>query len=275
MLIIHQGVESVNRAYVLLDITRFDSARPLTIRAVLTSPSFPLARRERFVDALTRPDASCYDSGVDTDTRPPAGSPLGETPEGAGSASRARIILAQDGGATMTQETKEAPASVQDLKAALAKAAAAGDVDSILALAKQVEAQRVAEAKAAHERIVKERAGVEHEMLEAIRPVLAKFEPAVTRLGGTARILWTPAESLFTAAITSKVEPKSSGAGAAAKKGTWADRYGITLASIYEKFASAEDRAAHDGAATNTERWNIKTKVAKRAVAEGLLHEVA
>jgi hypothetical protein len=180
----------------------------------------------------------------------------------------------------MTQETKsaqaEAPApSLEDLKAQLAKASAAGDIDEILSLAKQVEGQRVAAAKAEHEKLVKARTALGLRIIEVAKPHLAPFESDVVRLGGVLRLMWSPTESLFDAAVTSKAEPKPPGARVAAAKGSAADRYGMPLGAIYERFANAEERAAHDGAATNSERWNIKTRVMKRAVSEGLLHEVS
>ena len=52
------------------------------------------------------------------------------------------------------------------------------------------------------------------------------------------------------------------------------DEYGMSLGTIFDKFANEEDQGKLAEAETNSKQWQVKVAVKKRAIAEGLLQPV-
>jgi len=87
------------------------------------------------------------------------------------------------------------------------------------------------------------------------------------------------------ALTTATVKRASSGNGGGA--GKTKDEFGVSLAEVYEKFATAEDHAKLAeakikdelateklGKTTNSNQWRVKNEVKKRAIAENLIAPV-
>jgi len=148
---------------------------------------------------------------------------------------------------------------------------AATEVADILKLADELKEIQASERKAALARITAERQDATKALVDPIRKLLAPMRDTIVRLGGVVRVVYEPEnEELVDVSIGTKSAPRATGNGGR-QAGSWFDKYGMTLGSIFEAHATPEEREQHDSADNNTKRWQIKTRVAKRAESDGAL----
>jgi len=160
------------------------------------------------------------------------------------------------------------------LEAGIKKAASENRMEDLYSLTEQVKALLVAERKAAAEARARAAAGVNRRILEAVAPVLEKFDSEIESVGGVCRIMRNVSEKLTDVACGEKAvraAPKGTGGNG----GKTSEQYGQPLAAIFSQFATPEEKAAHDAEPDNTRRWNMKKKVRDRAAANGLITKIA
>jgi len=164
-----------------------------------------------------------------------------------------------------------------ELETSIKKAASENRMDDLLALTEQLKALAVAERKAVSEARAKAAEGVNRRILEAVSPVLEKFDAEIVSVGGVCRIIRNVPDKLIDVSCGEKAAPKAAGKGSGTNAGKTSEQYGVSLGSIFEQYANAEERAAHDSLppSENTKRWNIKKRVRDRAISEGLIKKVA
>lgn len=175
---------------------------------------------------------------------------------------------------------------LEELKQAMSKAVAefqeSGDMSKILEVTREMNKAKAELAKAEAEK-----ARVEAEKLAGAREKLATtIHQQIRALGLDKAIIdlkgWgftykcdnaNPSEpgvayksvSLLTAAV------KAAGFGGIGGAGKTKSEYGVSLADVFEKYATEEDRGKLAAAETNSKQWQVKVAVKKRAIADKLL----
>lgn len=176
--------------------------------------------------------------------------------------------------------------SIQDLQAQMAEAIAKNDVASMEAIAGQIVAGKKERAKVEADKLLKEA-----EQLAGKREALgAKIFHVVQGLGLDKELVEMKSKGFSYFVKTSYTvpgqpevhqqascglilvtAPKTHKAGGSGASGKSKDEYGLSLSEIVEKFATAEERAAIVSAVNNSQSWQKKMVVKKRAIAERLL----
>ena len=177
---------------------------------------------------------------------------------------------------------KPAP-NIAELKSSIQKAAAAGNFDELLSLTRQLDDVKKLVAKAEAEKLQTERSKRVEGMIAKLRTAFSSDIPLIKEFGPVLRLYIDSApaaggDPVFSAVFGSAASaPKSSGAGTATPKGKTQDMFGRSLESVFREFATPQELTDHDSmtAADNTKRWNLKQKVLKRAIEEGLIKPIS
>jgi len=169
--------------------------------------------------------------------------------------------------------------TIAELEARVREAGAKGDLDTLVALAKQVDALRADERKAAVEKVASARAGRCKGIADAILPTLEKVatEAALEGLGERVNISYTPSSHLLSVAIASAAPAaatRTSTSGGAGKPGAMKDLTGKSLDQNFREVASADDIAKHDSLANNSAKYSLKNRIVQAAIADGRIKTV-
>lgn len=188
--------------------------------------------------------------------------------------------------------------SLEELTAKLASAVAANDTKAIEEIATEIVKSKAARRKAEADAAVKEA-----EALAGTREALSKeIHRAIKGLGLDEKIVavkgWgftykvdkanpNEPDTTYKSVSLSTQTVKARKAGGNGGAGKTKDEFGLSLGEVFEKFATAEDRAklaeaeTKDKAAseklgkqTNSNAWRVKNDVKKAAIASGALAPV-
>lgn len=181
--------------------------------------------------------------------------------------------------------------TIDEIKGKLLAASAAGDVEAIIKLGKELDSLRKQDAKAEAERITKENealAGKRQEIAEKIGAAFKNvagrvFFDKATNTDSTSKVLEEVKATgyYFEYSIekglsyglkhptTAKHISKGGGATGTSKK-----EFGMSLQEIVDKWATDEEKAAIDAATSNSKSWQLKVSVKKRVIASGDLKPI-
>jgi len=181
--------------------------------------------------------------------------------------------------------------TMDDIRKQLMEAAAKGDVEAVLKLTAEADKLKKAEAKEKAEAAAKEAAelaGVRTELAEkigaALKPVSAKlFYDKATQTDSTNAVLegvkatgyyfeYSVEKGISFGLRHPTVKVAHSGGGG--NTGKSKAEFGMSLDEIFQKFATDEDKAKLEAAASNSAKWTVKVTVKKAAIAAGLLQPV-
>jgi hypothetical protein len=193
---------------------------------------------------------------------------------------------------TTEQATKTIDEQLKELTVQMQAAAAAGNLDAIIAIGKQADALKKSVTKAENEKILaraKELEGARQvfsEKLEkAIRSALARAFPDKDGIDTLSQELnaieatglhvihvregnkWTFGGTYQAPKAVKTAKGTSTGGGT----GKSVQEYGMKLQDIVDKFATEEEKVAIDNAESNSKSWQLKVAVKKRAIEAGLL----
>ena len=179
---------------------------------------------------------------------------------------------------TNRKDKTMADRNLAQLKEELAIAAAKGDMDAILSLAKEVGKLEASEKAARESEAQKRRAEVCTSISKAIRPVLEKFVGDVEVLGGVLRATWQPGNNdLLTVAIAStapKAVSSATGNGDG-KPGKLRGLYGLSLGEMFDKVATPEEQTAYAEKVGNSAQYAFKNRIVQAAISAGLFKPIA
>ena len=180
--------------------------------------------------------------------------------------------------------------TMDDIRKQLMEAAAKGDVEAVLKLTAEADKLKKAEAKEKAEAAAKEAAelaGVRTELAEkigaAFKPVSVKlFYDKATQTDSTNAVLervkatgyyfeYSIEKGISFGLRHPTVKVAHSGGGNTGKSKA---EFGMSLDEIFQKFATDEDKAKLEAAASNSAKWTVKVTVKKAAIAAGLLQPV-
>ena len=165
---------------------------------------------------------------------------------------------------------------IKELQGAIVKAVADGNDAEFFKLTDEVRKMKAeaskaiaAQAQAEAEAMAGDRALLADKILEAVKAVVTVKElTAVKATGYTFRLPDDQSEKARVALTVPTVKVAKSGNGGASA-GKSKDEYGVSLGEIFDKYATAEDKANLAEAETNSKQWQVKTAVKKRAIKEG------
>jgi len=180
--------------------------------------------------------------------------------------------------------------TMDDIRKQLMEAAAKGDVEAVLKLTAEADKLKKAEAKEKAEAAAEEAkklAGVRTELAEkigaAFKPVSVKlFFDKATQTDSTNAVLegvkatgyyfeYSIEKGISFGLRHPTVKVAHSGGGSTGKSKA---EFGMSLDEIFQKFATDEDKAKLEAAASNSAKWTVKVTVKKAAIAAGLLQPV-
>ena len=169
--------------------------------------------------------------------------------------------------------------TIAELEARVREAGVKGDLDTLVSLAKQVDALRADERKAAVEKVASARAGRSKGIADAILPILEKIatEAALEGLGERVNISYTPSTHLLSVAIASAAAPAAAtrtGTVGTGKPGVMKDLTGKSLDQNFRDVASADDIAKHDSLASNSAKYSLKNRIVQAAITDGRIKTV-
>lgn len=175
--------------------------------------------------------------------------------------------------------------TLEQLKAQIGEALAAGDDTKFMSLVGEMAKAKCEIAKAAVEQAKREneamastRDALAKEIMNLVKPLkLAGKLASVKALGFRFSIdrMEKDAQGLEVkvtggvALIVPEVKQKRGGGGGGGHKTK--DEYGMSLDEVYQKFATAEDKVKMEAAKTNSSQWQVKQAVRKAAIKAGLL----
>jgi hypothetical protein len=176
-------------------------------------------------------------------------------------------------GSTVVTTTQPAQPvmSLQDLQIAMNQAITAQDWGKVKSIGAQIAGMASAEVKKEDEKFLK----VREDIAAEIHALVAKYAPQLKAVKATGFIFKVDTEEMQYKAVQLLVAgSKAHSGGTGGKGGKTKDSYGMSLGEVFEKFATAEEKAEIAGKERNAANA-LKVKVLNRAVKEGLLKPVA
>ena len=183
----------------------------------------------------------------------------------------------------------EVQPTLEQLKAQVAQALATGDDNQFMVLVGQIAKAKAEIARAKVEQARKEAeamAGVRQETAESIRKLVDKaiqnLPDLLSKVKATG-FRYTPKGILDANGVASeksslalmvpevKQHKRQSTAQGASTIGKTKSEFGLSLGEVYDKFKTPEDEAKMAEATTNSQQWQVKVAVKKRALEAGLL----
>lgn len=185
----------------------------------------------------------------------------------------------------MTTETTPKPRTESDVRADIERVRKADvlDFERLLALTKEMDSIHQAAAKLEAERIAQARVAANAAAVGDLKAAFASKVDNIRKMGPVLRLTIdaTGEDVLYTAVYGSAASTRTSAgaSGAPRMAGKVGATYGRSLDSVFQEFATPEERAAYDALDPNAKRldslqYSAKRKVLERAINEGKIHPV-
>lgn len=178
----------------------------------------------------------------------------------------------QASGATVVTTTQPAQPvkSMQDLQIEMNQAVASGDWGKVASIGKQIAAMAGTEVKKEDEKFLKVREALAAEL----HTISVKYAQKLREVKAAGFVFKVDTEEIQYKAVQLLVAGTKHSGGKGGKGGKTKDTYGMSLGEVFEKFATAEQKAEIVGKERNAANA-LKVKVLNDAVKAGLLKPVA
>ena len=162
--------------------------------------------------------------------------------------------------------------NIDELKTALRKALDAGEDNEVVRLAREITKVKAEQAKADVEKFAKAREELAiaiHKTVKGLSEVAKLVD--VGAQGFTYKVDGYPEADIKYKSVALTIPGLKRAGGGGGGGGKTKDEYGMSLGEVFEKFATAEDRAKLNTAASGSAQWQVKIAVKKFAIEQGLL----